>query len=373
MAANLKLPKHVHPKTAKGRTYYYFRVYKRGEKEFRRPLPHPLDDGFKKAYDASWKDYYGVYPFDFDAQQDPYGFYSLISKHKRHAKYTRLPKNSKLLRDMACDLILEYFGEFSPSDIKPVHIQALYDKLADRPATANRRLDDISSIFAWGRTRGFCDENPCSRIERVKSEGSYEPWPEWALLKLFKEGKPHIVRAAIVALYTGQRRSDCLKHFCEAKIMDGVWYPKQSKTGTGVPVPLHPVLLAMLEEHKEWMRQEKRIDPSVPILKTTRGRPWGSGFGASWAKELERLKLHKVEPSLTFHGLRTTNATLIANAVAKSPDLYGGIDRVKSMLGHLSERMSAHYARHAIAEQKNAESVLLLPDFGKPMQDVGKP
>jgi len=147
-------------------------------------------------------------------------------------------------------------GEFSPRSIKPVHVQALYDTLADRPATANRRLDDISAVFAWGANRGFCDSNPCSRIERVKSDSSYEPWPEWALENALHRGQSHISKAALVAIYTGQRRGDCLTKLCEALIRDGVWYPKQGKTGTGVPIPLHPVILAIIEEHQEWMREK---------------------------------------------------------------------------------------------------------------------
>jgi integrase len=321
----------------------------------------------RKRFKA-WKEFYGAYPVDFGAVQNPMGFAALIRQHKASAKYEKLSIDSQRLRDLACDLLLDYFSEFSPKDILPVHVQAVYDDLSARPATANRRLDDMSSLFAWGRTRGFCEINPCSKIERVESEGSYEPWPMWALKKLFEDGKPHLVQVAIAAIYTGQRRKDIVLNFCPANIENGVWYVKQSKTGNPVPVPLHPVLLAMVAEHEDWMIERGRIDPKLPILKNSRGRPWTtSGFGASWRTERERLNLHEVQPVLTFHGLRTTNATLIANAVAKSPELYGGIERVKAMLGHLSTRMSEHYARHAVAEQKNAETVLLLPDFGTPM------
>ncbi|NRB18785.1 MAG: tyrosine-type recombinase/integrase [Rhodobacteraceae bacterium] len=369
MAADITLDKHVQPKKAKGRLYFYFRVASKGEAEFRRKLPHPFEDGYRAAYNKAWADFYGAPPVDFS---DPFSFESLIRQHREHRKYQDLSRNSRHLRDLACDLVMDVLGEFSPRSIQPVHIQALYDTLADRPATANRRLDDISAIFAWARLRGFCEINPCTRIERVKGKGSYEPWPEWALERLFQDGKPHMIKPALVAIYTGQRRGDCLTKFCEANIRDGVWYPRQGKTQTDVPVPLHPVVLAMIEDHQEWMREQDRIDPTVPILKTLRGKPWGTGFGASWAKEITRLKLHAVEPRLTFHGLRTTNATLIANAVAKSPDLYGGIERVQAMLGHLSKRMSEHYARHAMAEQMNTESVLLLPDFGKPNDGIGK-
>ncbi|WP_370300991.1 tyrosine-type recombinase/integrase [Pseudooceanicola sp.] len=369
MAADIRLDKHVQAKIARGRTYYYFRAVRQDRTEFRRRLPHPFDDGYRAAYSAAFAEFYGHPPIDFS---DPFSFEALINRHRQHRKYKDLSKPSRLLRDLACDLILSEIGQFPPMAIRPIHVQAIYDKLSDRPATANRRLDDMSALFAFGLTRGFVDRNPCQGVERVQGGNSYEPWPLWALERLVTEGQPHIVKPALVAIYTGQRRGDCLTKLCEAQIVDGVWMLRQGKTKNDVPVPLHPIVLAIVEEHRKWMRSQNKIDPTVPVLRTSRNKPWSGGFGASWAKEMMRLKLHAVEPSLTFHGLRTTNATLIASAVAKSPDLYGGIERVKAMLGHLSKRMAEHYARHAIAEQINTDSVLLLPDFGKHAGEIGK-
>jgi Phage integrase family len=362
MAPDIRLEKYVQRKLQRGKEYFFFRVVRKGEKEFRRPLPFPLSTEYRRAYDAAHTECFGAPPLDLS---DPLGFQNLINRHRTHARYLKLSSDSKTLRDLAADLLLETFGAFRPSDIRPLHMQALYDKLSERPATANRRMDDMSAIFAWGRTRGFCDQNPCTRIERVKSEGSYEPWPTWALEKLFKDGKPHIVKASIAAIYTGQRRADCLTQLRPAQIEDGIWIVKQGKTKTTVPVPLHPVVLAMIDTHNEENRLAGRIDRETPVLKNSRGQPWGSGFGASWSKELVRLKLHTVSPRLTFHGFRTTNATMIASAVAKSPDLFGGFERVQSMLGHLSERMAKHYARRAVTEHTNAETILLLPEIGK--------
>lgn len=368
MPADISLEKYVQRKKSRGKLYYYFRVVRGDDTEFRRRLPHPFDNNYRAAYDNAHAECFGHPPLDMS---DPNGFAALISQHKAHGKYKNLSKNSRYLRDQACDLLLSTFGDFLPTRIRPLHMQALYDKMSDRPATANRRLDDMSAVFAWGRPRGFCDANPCARIERLHSEGSYEPWPMDALETLFTKGKPEIVQAALAAIYTGQRRNDCLTQLCPAQITDGVWTVQQGKTRTTVPVPLHPVILAMLETHNEDMRRSNRIDPNLPILKTSRGTPWKTGFGASWSKEMARLKLHAHQPRLTFHGFRTTNATLIANAVAKNPELFGGLERVQAMLGHLSSRMSKHYARRAITEQKNAESILLLPDFGKHLTDSG--
>ncbi|SER50779.1 hypothetical protein SAMN04490244_101300 [Tranquillimonas rosea] len=367
MAPDIRLDRYVQRKTKRGREYFFFRIVRDG-KERRWPLPHPFEDGYRKAYRKAWEECFGV---NLAEIENPHGFEALIRKHKESAKYNGLSKDSKNLRNMACDLVLDRWGDFLPSAIRPIHAQALYDSLADRPATANRRLDDISALFSWGKPRGFADINPCEGVERVVSEGSYEPWPEWALEKLFKQGKPHILKPALGAIYTGQRRGDLLHRFTASRIRDGLWTPKQGKTGTPVPIPLHPVMLAMVEEHRELMKKRGIIDPDAPIFENSRGKPWGSGFGASWSKELTRLKLHVVEPRLTFHGLRTTNATLIASAVAKSPELYGGIERVRAMLGHLSKRMSEHYARRAEVEQMNTESVLLLPDFGNHLGEIG--
>lgn len=293
--------------------------------------------------------------------------------HCDSERYRRLPKASTTLRDLACNLMLDRWGPFEAAQIKPVHVQALYDSLAERPATANRRLDDISAVFGWGKPRGFVDTNPCTGIERVQSEESYEPWPDDQLKLLIDKGKPVIVKVALVAVYTGQRREDIVRKLTDSAITDGVWYLSQGKTKTAAPIPLHPVVLAILDIERAARRKAGIVDPNRPLLTNSRGAPWTpSGFGASWRTELIRLKLRprKIQdlPEGAFrammHGLRHTNATNIANAVARNAEIFGGIARVQAMLGHRSASMSKHYARRAEAEHLNHETLLLLPEIG---------
>lgn len=145
-------------------------------------------------------------------------------------------------------------------------------------------------------------------------------------------------------------------------------------------LPLHPVVLAIIEEERAARRKAQVVAPALPLLTNSRGNPWGPGFGASWTKGLIRICLRPermdemVEDAFrpTFHGLRTTKATVIANAVARNPDLFGGIQRVQAMLGHLSERMSRPNAGRAEVEHMNRETVLLLPDFGKHISENGR-
>ncbi|WP_226560783.1 tyrosine-type recombinase/integrase [Salipiger thiooxidans] len=375
MAGDIRLERYVQRKLARGREYFFFRVVRDG-KETRKPLPHPFDPGYRSAYNAAHREAFGTVPGEFES---PRAITRLVREHKDSVKYSKLPKASRLLRDYALDLMTERWGEFEADQIRPIHVQAVYDSLSERPATANRRLDDMSAVFSWGRTRGFSDENPCRRIERVQSDESYEPWPDDQLELLISKGKRHIVKVALVALYTGQRRADVIG-MCENQIRDGIWSIEQGKTGNAVTLPLHPVVLAIIEEERAARRKAQVVAPALPLLTNSRGKPWGLGFGASWTKELIRIglrpkRMEEMEEDAfrpTFHGLRTTNATVIANTVARNPDLFGGIQRVQAMLGHLSERMSRHYARRAEVEHMNRETVLLLPDFGKHISEIGK-
>lgn len=375
MAGDIRLERYVQRKVARGREYFFFRVVRKGV-ETRKPLPHPFDAEYRTAYNAAHHAIFGTVPGEFES---PRAIARLIRDHRDSVRYAKLPKASRLLRDYALDLMQDRWGAFDADQIRPLHVQAVYDSLSARPATANRRLDDMSSVFSWGRTRGFVDENPCRRIERVQSKESYEPWPDDKLEQLIRKGQRHIVKVALVALYTGQRRSDVIG-LCEAQIRDGIWTIMQGKTGNTVTIPLHPVVLAILEEERAARNKQRIFAPTLPLLTNSKSKPWGKGFGASWTKELIRVGLrpnrlddmNENDFRPTFHGLRTTNATVIANTVARNPDLFGGIQRVQSMLGHLSERMSRHYARRAEVEHMNRETVLLLPDFGKHLSETGK-
>ncbi len=374
--ANLTLEKYVQRKVRCGREFFYFRVVRSGKEE-RIPLPHPFEAGYRAAYDGAHVKLFGIPP---GLEISPTSVIAMARDHRQSARYLRLPPTSKNLRDLASALIVERWGVFEASAIRPIHVQALYDSLTERPATANRRLDDISAIFGWSRTRGFCDENPCIGIERVENEGSYEPWPNEALTKLITEGRPEIVKVALVGIYTSQRRGDVLLKLTDASIDEATWYLRQGKTKTEVPVPLHPVVLSILDLERAERRRLGILDPRRPLLTNSRGKVWtSSGFGASWRTELIRLGLRPdtnreyvvgdFQP--TFHGLRHTSATLIANAVAQNPATFGGIERVKSMLGHLSAKMARHYARRAATEHLNAETILLLPTIGNTPSWIG--
>lgn len=359
MAPEISLDKYVQRKVKRGREYFFFRKVI-DQKEFRRPLPHPFLDGYRTAYESAWLECFGV-PVEIKTSGKSVA--DLCAGYQRHyiASQGKAPPYYKL---RALNLLREKWAMFEAFEIKPLHMQALYDSMCDKPQVANRLFDEVSVVFQWGIPRGFTDINAAKAIERVTAGESYEPWPTWAIEKFISEAQWHICRAFLVALYTGQRRADVLKmRFCD--IENGVWnLRKQGKTGNDVPIPLHPIVQDIVDDEWQWGKAQKVVDLKRPVLRNSRGQAWKSGFGASWRKEVIRLDLDKVTPRLTYHGLRTTNATIIASAIAKSPEMFGGIERVQSLLGHHSKAMSEHYARRAEREHMNADSIILIPEFG---------
>lgn len=171
MAAELRLEKYVQRKVRAGREFFYFRVVRNGKEE-RAPLPHPFSAEYRAAYDDAHRKVFGAAPGEAES---PTGIAAMIRQHRDSERYKTLPRQSKAMRDLALALMEARWGSFEAGAIRPIHVQALYDSLADRPATANRRLDDISAVFAWSKPRGFVDANPCSGIDRVQSEGLMSP------------------------------------------------------------------------------------------------------------------------------------------------------------------------------------------------------
>ena len=136
-----------------------------------------------------------------------------------------------------------------------------------------------------------------------------------------------------LGMYLGLREGDALRVTWSA-IKDGEIGLVTAKAGTTVRLPISTHLAAILAE----------VEGSRAglIALTSRGQPWTeSGFRASWRTLRVGLeKEGRIEPGLTFHGLRHTVATILRQA---------GVDprRIADALGQKTEGMALHYSREA--------------------------
>ncbi len=215
----------------------------------------------------------------------------------------------------------------------------------------------ISALWNWGLlhglTKGDNPATPVPNLPRPKHLAeANRPWkPEEldAVLQVLPAGM-----AAAVALgaFAGMREGDCLALPWSA-VADGQWIIwRQRKTGGTVEIPLHPALAAVLA-----------VTPRTDdlIVTGTRGKPLsGSGFRAMFFRKLKALEADgKVGSGLTFHGLRHTAGTMLAEAGASQL-------AIQRWLGHADAKMTNRYTNRAEGRRLTRAALTLLEAPGDP-------
>ena len=210
-----------------------------------------------------------------------------------------------------------------------------------QPRSANGLVSMLSILLNFGMLRGWCLDNPCKQVRKLKGGKSYEPWPEVAIERFRAEGNPRMVWALELAIYTGQRRGDVLA-MQWGHIEDGCISVAQQKTKARLLIPVHPDLAAVLEDIP-------RVGTTIVHRKDGRAYT-GTGFSAIFRREQQRLGLG----GLQFHGLRATAATRLVEA--------GATDReAMSVTGHKTHAMLTKYTRRAEQEKLAGAAIVKLP------------
>jgi integrase len=202
---------------------------------------------------------------------------------------------------------------------------------------ANYVIDVLSLLFAWGKLRGWVDANPAEgtpKIPRPKDmPPPNRPWKPAELAVVLAAARPGIKAAVALGAYAGLREGDVVRcpwtHYNGTEI-EG----RQGKTGDLVWMPAHRELRAILDA-------TPRL--AVQIVTGERGLPFKeNGFRTMFfrlVRELERAGA--VGRGLTFHGLRHTIATRIA-------EVEGTADRdIMAVTGHRSTSSVKPYIESA--------------------------
>ena len=201
---------------------------------------------------------------------------------------------------------------------------------------ANYTVQVLRLLFSWAVQNGYADANTVRGVPRLKRPRDMprqnRAWAQDELAAVLAKAEGGIRVAVALGAYLGMRQGDALSLLWSARQAGGIeWI--QSKTGGRIWVPELSALTKILD-----------AEPRRGVLMVTRpnGRPYApSGFRTMFHRLIRDLKSEgKIQEGLTFHGLRTTAATMLADA---------GLDdrSIAAVTGHRSPAMVRAYTEDA--------------------------
>jgi integrase len=214
------------------------------------------------------------------------------------------------LKTIEGDLGYIRLGLFENPQIRQVVLK-WRNNWSETPRSADYALQVLSRVLSFACQNGELRQNPIREIKRLyQSTGSRAEiiWEPHHLDALEQVASKEIFQAVKLATLTGLRQSDLLQLKWSSVLENRLeWATGKSKGRTLARVPMYDELKMLLDTIP------KRAET---ILTTTRGQPWGVGFGSSFnkAKIAAGIDLH-------FHDTRGTFATVLYKVGLESKDI----------------------------------------------------
>ncbi|WP_417814096.1 tyrosine-type recombinase/integrase [Thalassospira alkalitolerans] len=215
---------------------------------------------------------------------------------------------------------------------------------------ANYTIAVISLCWNWGKVKFELGPNPTDGVKGIKKPKSEpevnRPWTADELKTVLAFAPEHLRTVIALGAFTGLREGDVVR--LPWSSYDGSAINiNQGKTNEPHWVPVQDVLKAILD-----------VTPrkGTIICVNTRGKSWtGSGFRTSFRNQviLPLREAGQIGERLTFHGLRHTVGTALADAGADTRTIM-------AVLGHKTSAMSEKYSKHADRRKRASAGIKLL-------------
>ncbi|MGD0336041.1 MAG: site-specific integrase [Candidatus Omnitrophota bacterium] len=270
-------------------------------------------------------------------------YLQLHSKHKR--SYNTDKKIVGLLKSFFGG---KYLYEITSLDVerfksaraKQVIKRAIAKKTIS-PATVNRALAVLKSIFNKAILWGKSEKNPCKGVELFKEDNQRLRFLEKEEIdRLLSNCCEHLKPIIIVALYTGMRKSEILKlKWHDIDIKRNIIHLLTTKNGEKREVPMNRIV------QKTIIGVLKHPD-SQYIFCNKDGKPYGD-IKKSFFTAINNSGI----VDFHFHDLRHTFASQL---------VMSGVDlnTVRELLGHKSLEMTLRYSHLSPDHKKRAVDVL---------------
>jgi integrase len=214
---------------------------------------------------------------------------------------------------------------------------------------AENRVTIFARVLAWSVDRALIVANPLATWERkYKADRADKIWTPHHIEAFARAASPELRLALYVALYTGQRQADLLK-LTWSQYRDGKLYIRQGKGHQHVEVPcIEPVRL-MLDE----LRSRPLL--STHILTTQNGRPW---LKRHFSRQFRECCDKAGVTGLTFHDLRGTAVTLLAEAGCDVPQIAAITGHTLRSASAILEKYMARTRAQGVAAMAKLENYL---------------
>jgi integrase len=197
-------------------------------------------------------------------------------------------------------------------------------------------IDVLRMLFNWAIKRDHMDRNPALAVDKVKRPKNAKvvnrPWRAWEVETVLACASPQIRCAVAIAAYTGLRESNVVT-VTWTNYNGTSFETRQIKTGDPVWVKAHYRLREILDA-------TPRISPII-LTGASRQPFTEGGLRSSFFRLIRKLVQEgKVGPGLSFHGLRHTLGTALAEAGCDTPT-------IAAVLGQATTAMAEHYSKNA--------------------------
>jgi integrase len=272
------------------------------------------------------------------AQSLPGTLGALVSVYRASPEFLQRSARTRQIYDEAFDYLRPIAG-MPLIQVDAGFLYGVRDKAAAQRKRwfANALVRVLRLLFAWAMKRGHAERNPAVAVEQIAASRNApvrnRPWRPDELDVVMAEAPAWMRTAIALGAYAGLREADMMRATWSS--YDGTAIEiRQQKTGRSVWVPAHSSLREILDA-------APRVSPV--ILVGAKGTPFANrgSFQSQFFKLIRRLKAEgKISPGLSFHGLRHTLGTALAEE---------GCDprTIASILGQSSDAIANHYSRNA--------------------------
>ena len=258
---------------------------------------------------------------------------SAMNSYIRSKKFEGLAVRTKSIYFNGMDSLNPFFHGMNLHDITRPMVIEFRDSLYHMPGKCRVAISTLNNILKFAFDRGWVPTNVAARLGDMPPQKPIDRWQEDELDLFLSSAPCHVKDAMILALYTGQRRSDLVR--MQWPDYNGhTIHVVQRKTGVELWIPVHPKLKAHL------VRMTKRPKPSHGdnrILTNMWGQPWApDSLRAAVKRHSAKIGLR----GKMLHGVRKTTASILGEVGCTA-------HQIMAITGHQSLKEVQRYTQGA--------------------------